>query len=69
MLTWEAPSPTIASKVNCWSDINQELDDKWFQISDRLLLLVGTLVKGRNRGVQGESLLSIALEVCAHNLT
>jgi hypothetical protein len=27
------------------------------------------LVEGRNYGVQGESLLSIALEVCAHNLT
>ncbi len=69
MLTWEAPSPTTTSKVDCWSDINKELDDRWFQISNRLLLLVGTLVEGRNCGVQGESLLSIALEVCAHNLT
>ncbi len=68
MFTWEALSPTTASKVNCWSNINKELDDRWFQISDRLLLLVGTLVEGRNYGVQG-SLLSIALKVCAHNLT
>jgi hypothetical protein len=43
-----------------------ECEDK---ISDRLLLLVGTLVEGRNCGVQGESLLSFAPEVCAHNLT
>ncbi len=41
----------------------------WFQILDRLLLLVGNLVEWRNCGVQGESLLSIALEVYVHNLT
>ncbi len=69
MFTWETPSPTTASKVNCWSNINKELDDRWFQILDRLLLLVGNLVEGRNCGVQGESLLSIALKVYEHNLT
>ncbi len=49
-----------------YGELERECEDK---ISDRLLLLVGTLVEGRNCGVQGESLLSIAPEVCAHNLT